>query len=189
MDALARAGYRTISGDELVDHLTTGAPLPPRPVLITFDDGSEGQWANAVPVLRRHGFRATFFVMTVVLDKPRWLSRAQVRALDRMGMTIGSHTWDHHDVARYAGSDWRVQLDDPARELSRLVGHPVRLFAYPYGSWNRAAFPHLRWAGYVAAFQLAEPIDRTAPLLTIRRIIVDPTWAGPTLFERMRTAF
>ncbi|HMA46994.1 MAG TPA: polysaccharide deacetylase family protein [Frankiaceae bacterium] len=189
MDALARAGYHTVSGEELVDHLATGAALPPRPVLVTFDDGSEGQWANAVPVLRRHGFRATFFVMTVVLDKPRWLSRAQVRALDRTGMTIASHTWDHHDVARYAGDDWRVQLDGSARELAGLVGHPVRLFAYPYGSWSRAAFPHLRQAGYVAAFQLAQPLDRTAPLYTIRRIMVDPSWDGPALLRQMRADF
>jgi hypothetical protein len=46
----------------------------------------------------------------------------------------------------------------------------VRLFAYPYGRWVRAAFPKLRQAGYLAAFQLAAPMDATGPQWTIRRI-------------------
>jgi peptidoglycan/xylan/chitin deacetylase (PgdA/CDA1 family) len=189
MDALDQAGYATISGTQLVDHLLSGLPLPAKPLLVTFDDASQGQYTNALPILRRHRFVATFFVMTVVLDKPRWLSRAQVRRLDGLGMTIGAHSWDHQPVPTYGGADWRVQLGTPARELGRLVGHRVRLFAYPYGRWTRAAFPKLRRAGYMAAFQLAGPMDRTGPQWTIRRIMVAPTWSGATLLGRIAHSF
>jgi peptidoglycan/xylan/chitin deacetylase (PgdA/CDA1 family) len=189
MDALAQAGYATVSGTRLVDHLLTGAPLPPKPLLLTFDDASQGQYANALPVLRRHRFVATFFVMTVVLDKPRWLRRAQVRRLDRLGMTIAAHSWDHQPVPGYRGGDWRRQLVAPARELGRLVGHRVRLFAYPYGRWTPAAFPKLRQAGYLAAFQLAGPMDPTGPQWTIRRIMVAPTWSRATLLGRLAHSF
>jgi peptidoglycan/xylan/chitin deacetylase (PgdA/CDA1 family) len=189
MDALAHAGYATVSGTRLVDHLLTGAPLPSKPLLVTFDDGSQGQYTNALPILRRHRFVATFFVMTVALDKPRWLSRAQVRRLDRLGMTIAAHSWDHQPVPDYHGADWRIQLGRPAQELGRLVGHPVGLFAYPYGRWVRAAFPKLRQAGYVAAFQLAGPMDPTGPQWTIRRIQVVPTWTRATLLGRIAHSF
>lgn len=189
MDALDRAGYTTISATRLLDHLLTGVPLPPKPLLVTFDDGSHGQYTNALPILRRHRFVATFFVMTVVLDKPGWLSRAQVRRLDRLGMTIAAHSWDHHPVPGYHGAGWRIQLRQPARELARLVGHRVRLFAYPYGRWTRAAFPHLKRAGYVAAFQLAGPMDPTGPQWTIRRIQVAPTWSRATLLGRIAHSF
>jgi peptidoglycan/xylan/chitin deacetylase (PgdA/CDA1 family) len=189
MDALAHAGYATISGTRLVDHLLTGAPLPPKPLLVTFDDASQGQYTNALPILRRHRFVATFFVMTVVLDKPHWLSRAQVRRLDRLGMTIAAHSWDHQPVPTYHGPDWRIQLVRPAGELGRLVGHPVRLFAYPYGRCTRTAFPKLRQAGYVAAFQLAGPMDPTGPQWTIRRIMVAPTWSMATLLGRIAHSF
>jgi peptidoglycan/xylan/chitin deacetylase (PgdA/CDA1 family) len=189
MDAMAHAGYATITGTRLVEHLLHGAPLPPKPVAVTFDDASQGQYTNALPILRHHRFVATFFVMTVVLDKPRWLSRVQVRRLDRLGMTIGAHTWDHQPVPDYRGGDWRVQLRRPAQELGRLVGHPVRLFAYPYGRWTRAAFPKLRQAGYVAAFQLVDPIDPTGPRWTIRRIMVAPTWNEATLLDQIDHSF
>jgi peptidoglycan/xylan/chitin deacetylase (PgdA/CDA1 family) len=188
MRALAHAGYSTVTGEALVAHVAHGARLPPKPVLLTFDDGSIGQYTHAVPVLRRLHFTATFFVMTVVLDRPGWLSRLQVRALDRAGMTIGAHTWDHHPVPGYTEADWRRQLDQPTHELVNLVGHRIRLFAYPYGLWDRPAVQRLRQAGFAGAFQLAGPLDRADPLWTIRRIIV-PDWTGPQLLREMRHDF
>jgi len=186
IDALARAGYTTISPDRLLAHLQYGTRLPARPVMLSFDDASEGQYTHALPVLLRQRFTATFFVMTVVLDKPRWLGRAQVRDLHRRGMTIAAHTWDHHPVTRYSRADWPIQLVRPARELAQLTGSPVRLFAYPYGLWNQAALPHLRAAGYEAAFQLAQRQDPRAPLLTIRRVIAASSWDGPALLRHLQ---
>jgi peptidoglycan/xylan/chitin deacetylase (PgdA/CDA1 family) len=188
MQALADAGYHTVTGEQLVAHVARGAPLPSRPVLLTFDDGSAGQFSAALPILRRHRFVATFFVMTVVLDRPGWLTRRQVRALARAGMTIGAHTWDHHAVPGYAGEDWGIQIDRPTHELSRLVGHRVRLFAYPFGLWKPAGIAHLWHAGLVAAFQLSGPLDRRHPLWNLRRIIV-PEWSGRRLLQEIRRDF
>jgi peptidoglycan/xylan/chitin deacetylase (PgdA/CDA1 family) len=188
MRALARAGYTTITGDALVAHVARGAPLPRRPVLVTLDDGTEGQVRSALPVLRRLRMRATFFVMTVVLGKPGWLSREQVRSLDREGMTIGAHTWDHREVPGYGPADWRTQIEEPTRELAGIVGHPIRLFAYPFGLWSSAAFPHLRQARLRAAFQLADKLDPRHPLWTLRRIIV-PQLSGRRLLREIERDF
>jgi peptidoglycan/xylan/chitin deacetylase (PgdA/CDA1 family) len=188
MRALAHAGYTTITGDQLVEHLARGAPLPAKPVLLTFDDGSSGQYAHAFPVLRRHHFRATFFIMTVVLGQPGWLTRPQVRALDQAGMTIGAHTWDHKPVPQYRGPDWQTEITAPTRELQRLVGHPIRLFAYPFGLSDNQAIPYLWRAGLRAAFQLAQRSDPRHPLWTIRRIIV-PDISSRQLLREMRKDF
>ena len=188
MRALDRAGYHPVSGEALVAHVTRGRRLPQKPVLITFDDGSQGQYTNALPILRRHDFVATFFVMTVALDKPDWLSRRQVRALDRAGMTIAAHTLDHEPVPHYSGSDWRTELEGPKRELARIVDHPVSLFAYPYGRKSRRAVAPLRRAGYRGAFQLDEKLDRRNPRWSIRRILV-PEWTGAELLRKMRQKF
>jgi peptidoglycan/xylan/chitin deacetylase (PgdA/CDA1 family) len=188
LDALDRAGYHPVTGQALVAHVAIGKPLPSKPVLLTFDDASAGQWSQAFPLLRRHHFVATFFVMTVVLGKPGWLTSGQVRKLDRAGMTIAPHTYDHHAVPQYTGKDWDTQLVQPAAQLAKLVGHPVRLFAYPFGLWDRDAFSHLDDAGYVAAFQLAEKLDRSNPLWTLRRIIV-PELSGRELLRQMRRDF
>jgi len=188
LDSLDRAGFTPVGGDALVSHVLRGTPLPRKPVLLTFDDGSAGQYTRALPILRRHHFVATFFVMTVVLDKAGWLSRREVRDLDRAGMTIAAHTWDHRPVTQYAAADWQRQLIEPRDELARIVGHPVRLFAYPDGLWSPAAFPQLQQARFTAAFQLAGKLDGTDPRWTLRRIIV-PSLTGTELLQAIRQDF
>jgi peptidoglycan/xylan/chitin deacetylase (PgdA/CDA1 family) len=188
LDALDRAGFTPVGGEALASHVLRGTPLPPKPVLLTFDDGSAGQYTRALPILRRHHFVATFFVMTVVLDKPGWLSRGEVRALDHAGMTIAAHTWDHHPVTQYTKEDWPRQLTEPRDELAGIVGHAVRLFAYPDGLWSPAAFPHLQNARFTAAFQLAGRLDAADARWTLRRIIV-PSLTGPELLRAIHQDF
>lgn len=185
LQALRDGGRTPIGAPELVDHLQFGAPLPDRPVLLTFDDGSVTHHSVALPVLREFGFPAAFFPMTVVLGKPDWLSADQLRELDGAGMTIGAHTWDHQRVDRLTGDQWAEQLDRPRAELGAILGHPVDLLAYPHGMWSPEALPRVAAAGYRAAFQLAEPQDPAAPLLTVRRIMPPPTWDGPTLLAQL----
>jgi peptidoglycan/xylan/chitin deacetylase (PgdA/CDA1 family) len=186
LDALAAAGYTTITADQYFEHLTAAAPLPPRPVMLSFDDSQGSQISVGLPELVRRRMTGTFFVMTVVLDKPRWMSRADLRRLARAGMTVAAHTWDHQRADRYCGRDWQVQLVEPRAELERIIGRPVRHFAYPYGNWSPADFPHLAAAGYRTAYQLgAQPPDRTHPLFTMRRILVDSRWRGPQLLRAL----
>jgi peptidoglycan/xylan/chitin deacetylase (PgdA/CDA1 family) len=189
LDAIQRAGYTTIDPDQYLAHLTTGAPLPPKPVLLTFDDGQGSQITVALPELRRRSMVGTFFVMTVVLDKPHWMSRQDLRRLDSAGMTVAAHTWDHHRADRYGGTDWRTQLDQPRAELESILRKPVRHFAYPYGAWSPTDFPHLSSAGYRTAFQLSDkPMDRQQPLLTLRRRLVDSSWTGRQLTAALSSA-
>jgi peptidoglycan/xylan/chitin deacetylase (PgdA/CDA1 family) len=186
LDALHAGGYSTISPDEHLAHLTTGAPLPPKPVLLTFDDSQGSQITTGAPELAKRSMRATFFVMTVPLGKPNWMSRDDVRRLHDAGHTIGAHTYDHHRADRYAGTDWETQLAKPRAQLEAIVGAPVRHFAYPYGDWNAGDFTHLDQAGYVTGYQLAEqPVDPTRPLLSLRRTLVGSAWDGPALMAAM----
>jgi peptidoglycan/xylan/chitin deacetylase (PgdA/CDA1 family) len=185
--ALTEAGMQPVTSNQLVDHLELGTALPDKPVMLSFDDASGGQYTNALPILQRLGMPATFFVMTVVLDRPNWLSRDEVRALDAAGMTIASHTWDHHPVTKYGDKDWPTQLEKPRAQLEQIVGHDVDLFAYPYGLWNTAALPHVQAAGYRAAFQLTgQPPNPQRPLLTIERVLVPSSWDNHTLLTRLR---
>jgi len=186
LDALGEAGFHTIGPDRYLEHLTTGAALPDRPVLLSFDDSQGSQITEGLPQLRHRDMTATFFCMTVVLDKAGWMSRRDLRRLDDAGMTVAAHTYDHHRADRYSGGDWALQLEQPRALLEKAVGHPVEHFAYPYGAWAQEDVPHLRAAGYRTAFQLGDqPLDRAAPLYTLRRTLVDSTWDGPQLLRAL----
>ncbi|MFN8109258.1 MAG: polysaccharide deacetylase family protein [Thermoleophilia bacterium] len=187
--ALRRAGYTTITGEAYAAYLTTGKALPAKPILLTFDDGSAGQYTDALPLLQQHHMVATFFPMTVVLGKTNWITAQQLREIAAAGMSVGGHTWDHQNVAKLSTArDYRVQFVQPKADLQRILKKPVTLFAYPFGLWSRAAFPHLRSAGYTVAFQLSDKLYAKDPLMTVRRMIV-PGWSGDELLRQIGVAF
>lgn len=79
--AFVRRAYRVVPLDEMVDALAAGRPLPPRALVITFDDGYADNHHLGLPVLRALGLPATVYVATGSLDggRPMWTSA--VRAL------------------------------------------------------------------------------------------------------------
>ena len=186
---LADSGYHTISPDQLYAYLTTGARLPVKPIILTFDDTDLDQFTIARPTLAQYGFKAIYFVMTVSLGRPHYMSKAQVKQLSDEGNVIGSHTWDHHNVKKYQGQDWVIQVDKPTKTLEDITGKKINYFAYPFGLWNPQAFPELKQRGFVAAFSLAEKRDPQDPLFTIRRIIASGYWSPRTLRNNIVQSF
>jgi peptidoglycan/xylan/chitin deacetylase (PgdA/CDA1 family) len=187
LDALAEDGWTAISPAQYLEHLTTGAALPARPVVLSFDDSQGSQVTQGLPKLQQRSMTGTFFCMTVVLDKPDWMSRDDLRRLADAGMTVAAHTYDHNRVDRYAEPDWPLQLDAPRQLLEEVIRQPVEHFAYPYGAFAPNAFPHLQAAGYKTAFQLSDQaLDVTAPQYTLRRVLVDSTWTGGDLLQQVR---
>ena len=187
LDALAHDGWNTIGPDQYLHHLTTGAPLPSKPIMLSFDDSQGSQITEGLPQLTNRKMTATFFAMTVVLGNRGWFTRRDLKRLDDAGMTVAAHTWDHHRVDEYHGRDWSLQLEQPREVLEKIVGKPVRHFAYPYGAWDRAALPHVAAAGYQTAFQLADrKPDPKRPLLTLRRDLATSTWSGKQLLSHLR---
>lgn len=193
MKMLADSGYHTILPDQLYAYLTTGAKLPEKPVMITFDDGDLDQYETALPELDKYGFKASFFIMTVAIGRrgyQPYMDKAQIKDLADRGHTIGLHTWDHHNVKKYQGDDWKLQIEEPKKKLETIIGKPVYHFAYPFGLWNEAALPELKKRGLLTAYQLAEKKrDPSDPLFTIRRIIAGGQWSAKTLARNMSGSF
>lgn len=186
---LYQNGYKSISPDELYDHLNKGTPLPAKPVMITFDDTREEHYSIAAPVLKKYGYKGVFFIMTVSIGKPRYMTAAQIKALSDSGHVIASHTWDHPNVVMVVRYDPKKQLELPKQLLEKITGKGVRYFAYPYGAWNEQAISDLKAAGFKAAFQLDGRQSIHDSLYSIRRIMVSGSWSGVQLEKKMRGAF
>lgn len=186
---LADSGYHTILPDQLYAYLTTGAALPSKPVMLTFDDTDLEQYTVALPEMNKYGFKGVFFVMTVSIGRPHYMSKTQIKDLADQGNVIGSHTWDHHNVKQYQGQDWATQIEKPSKQLETITGKPVNYFAYPFGLWNPQAIPQLKQRGMIAAFQLSGKRDLNDPLHTIRRIIVPGAWKPATLQSWIKKSF
>jgi peptidoglycan/xylan/chitin deacetylase (PgdA/CDA1 family) len=189
MKALAENGYHTILPDQLCDYLVNGTALPSRPFLLTYDDTRAEQFTIAREEMNKYGFKGVYFIMTVSLGRPGYMTREEVKQLSDEGNIIGSHTWNHSNVKNYTAKDWPMQIDKPSQQLENITGKPIEYFAYPFGLWNKPAIEQLKERHFKAAFQLSEKRDENDPLFTIRRIIVPGQWNTNTLEKWMANSF
>ncbi|RYJ53216.1 polysaccharide deacetylase family protein [Flavobacterium petrolei] len=189
MKALSDAGYHSILPNQLNDYLAYDVPLPSNPVMITFDDTREEQFSIGAAEMKKYGFKGVFFIMTVSINRPGYMSKEQIKSLSDDGHVVGAHTWDHHMVTKYAGDDWNTQLVKPKAKLEDIIGKPVTDFAYPFGLWNTAAIPEIKKSGYEMAYILSTKRDPVDPLYTIRRIIVSGTWSTEGMMKSINSSF
>jgi len=189
MKILADSGYKTILPDQLVAYLTTGATIPEKSVMITFDDSEEEHYTIAAAEMKKYGFKGVFFLMTVTMGRPGYMNKDQIKGLADQGHVVASHTWDHQNVKKYQGKDWETQIEKPLKQIESITGKPVKYFAYPFGLWNDQAIPELKKYGFNAAFQLMEKRSQNEPLYTIRRMIVPGEWSAGKMLTRMKLNF
>jgi peptidoglycan/xylan/chitin deacetylase (PgdA/CDA1 family) len=189
MKILHDSGYQTILPAQLYEYLVHDAALPPKPVMITFDDTQESQYIYGATEMAKYGFKGVYFIMTISINRPRYMSKEQIKSLSDSGHVIASHTWDHHMVTKYAGDDWDTQLVKTKQQLQAITGKPVDYFAYPFGLWNEEAIKEIKNRNYQMAFSLSGKRDSLNPLYTVRRMIVPGTWSAPGMLKAMKTTF
>ncbi|ALL08912.1 polysaccharide deacetylase [Pedobacter sp. PACM 27299] len=189
MKMLADSGYHTILPDELYDYLNYGKKLPEKPIMITFDDTDLDQYTVGAKELKKHGFKGVFFIMTVSIGRPRYMSKAQIKELSDDGHVIASHTWNHKNFAEFTDEDWEIQIDKPTKTLETITGKKVEYFAYPYGVSKAANLHKLQEHGFKAAFILSTKRDSEYPLFTIRRIIDPGTYTAKNLYNSINKSF
>ncbi len=163
MAYLKGMGYRVLGLEEVLDHLASGRPLPRRSVALTFDDGYRNFAEQAAPVLRRHGFPATVFLVADLIGKrTRWLEREgrtayplmdldTLKGLRGTGVTFGSHTLTHPFLSELGPAAKRREIVESRRRLEELLEEPVRFFCYPDGDFDAEAVAIAREAGYAGA--------------------------------------
>ncbi len=144
--ALVRERCRPLSIEEVLSSSTIESSGPPL-VAVTFDDGYLDNYANAAPILERHGIPAAFFVSTGIVNSngrfPHDVRRGnppipvmswnQIREMRDRGFTIGSHSVTHADFGTESDAVVTDELERSRDDLAREVGCTAPIFAYPYG--------------------------------------------------------
>lgn len=173
---LARRGYRALPLGEAL------AGPPARIVALTFDDGYRDFRQHAYPVLQKHGFRATIFVVAGRLGRrANWpgaegaplLAAAEVAALAAEGLEIGAHGWQHRPLPELDRPSLARELALARQRLGQLAGSPVQGLAYPYGQTTPAVIAAVRAAGFTWAATARSGRNGTrTPRLALRRLLV-----------------
>lgn len=160
--ALKLLGYRGVEFAEVARCLRDGELPPRRAVAITIDDGYRDNLEVAEPVLRRHGFPATVFLVSgklggvndwtaegALANRPL-LSAEQVDELRERGISIGAHTRCHPELPEQADEVVGEEIGGSRRDLEPRFG-PIDTFAYPFGLFDERAVTAAAEAGFEAA--------------------------------------
>lgn len=159
---LDELGYAPVTLHDLALALQIGHPLPPKPIILTFDDGYRDHYTEAFPVLRAHDAVGTFFIITSAADdeNPAYLTWDQIREMYAAGMEIGAHCYTHVDL-RDRTVDflvWQVLGSQEAIEARTL--EPVRFFCYPSGQYDQQVIDVLHSAHYWAAVTVEQGVEQ-----------------------------
>jgi peptidoglycan/xylan/chitin deacetylase (PgdA/CDA1 family) len=174
MDWLKASGYHPIDLNQLRAYFEKQTPLPARAVVLTFDDGYDDFFSAAFPVLMAHGFTAVSYVVPGFLDRQRYMTTDQVKAIDSAGVEIGAHTMHHLDLTKQSAAGLTLEVQGSKSVLEQITGHPVLDFCYPSGMYNATVIAETERAGFQSATtELPGAAHQWADRLTWTRVRVN----------------
>lgn len=180
--------YNVIGLQELTEHLRLRRIVPPRSVVITFDDGFADNCEHALPSLEQYRFPATVFLVSAAVGGTAWwptdaaligrpmLSERQVWALLAAGVSLGAHTRTHPALTALAPDEQLREIGGAKDDLEERFRVPVRSFAYPFGDRSPTVVDTVRRAGFeVACCSRSGVNDPATSPLELRRLEVRGT--------------
>ena len=199
---MREAGYRSCTLDEFLDHVEGRSILPPRTVLLTFDDGYRDNIDNAGPVLEAAGWNAVIFAVVDCVggtnawdakhgDRPReLLSWDEIRSHDGGVFRFEVHSKTH---PRLPGLERARAVDEIAGAKKRFedeLGRETACFSYPHGEFDRRVEQIVREAGFRAA--MTDRLGTNRPgehPLRLRRTMVTSRDVWPTFAFKVSTGY
>jgi peptidoglycan/xylan/chitin deacetylase (PgdA/CDA1 family) len=153
MQALQSAGYHAITLDEMWAYWKHGAQLPAgKPIVVSFDNGYQSQYSNALPVLRRLGWVGDENLQLSGLPPSQGgLSQAQVSGLIAAGWELDTQGFSHADLITLSPGQLAYQVATARKVIQQRYGVPVNWFCYPSGHYNPTVVAEVRAAGYTGS--------------------------------------
>jgi peptidoglycan/xylan/chitin deacetylase (PgdA/CDA1 family) len=169
---LARHGYRAVTLRAVWDHWRHGTPLPPRPVVVSFDDGYRSVAHAALPAMRRWHFPGVLNLAVKNLRVAGGLSERQVRRLLAAGWELDAHTVSHPDLTTLGDRELTRELAGSRRQLRARFRVPVDFFCYPGGRYDARVVAAVRRAGFLGATTTVEGLAEPSKPYELRRVRV-----------------
>jgi peptidoglycan/xylan/chitin deacetylase (PgdA/CDA1 family) len=156
-------GYQPITIAQLLAYRKRPALLPAKPVALTFDDGTKSHYTTVLPLLKKYGFKATFYIFpnSTRGSKKRWLSWEELSEIAQAGMDIGSHALSHpyltvrHKMDEQQYAAWlEKELAQSKKLLEENLKVKVTTLAYPFGLYDRQVERAAIKAGYAGMLSI-----------------------------------
>ena len=137
LDWLIGHGYQTITLQQVMAALYNGVALPPRPIVLSFDDGYQDNAQNAGPALMQRHMVGIFDVITGLVGNAsgplQYMTWPEITMLAHEGMQIESHTIFHRDLGTLSDVELRTELVDSRQTIAQHLGQAPQFICYPSG--------------------------------------------------------
>ena len=154
---LFREGYQTVTLADVHARLTTGKPLPARPIVLTFDDGYKDAYTIVTPLLQQFGFVGEFFVLATPAhyEAEPYLTWNEMQEMAAAGMSMQAHGRDHVDLTNRSYDFLVYQILGAREAVEAHTGTPVHFFCYPSGRHDADTEAVVASAGYLGGVTTA----------------------------------
>ena len=131
-----KENYKVISLEDAVEYLQTDIKKISDSIVITFDDGYSDNYHNAYPLLKKHNFPATIFLISDLIDDKggKYLSQSQIHEMMDNNISFGSHTISHRILTGLRNDEIIGEIRDSKDILESQLGNKINSFAYPVGT-------------------------------------------------------
>ncbi len=173
-------------GELMNNYILKGEKIPQRACAINFDDGRVDSYSRAFPILKKYGIVATFYVITDMLEKKKYMTWDNLDEIYRYGNEIGSHTLFGGSLIK---TDWYEKKTGKKFDLRALEeqlrlskeklekrGYKVLTFSYPLGDWSDEIIKILRKSGYIAARAISKSVKWRDPRVSTVSFDDDFKW-------------
>ena len=158
---LQKAGYQSVDLSDLLEGLRNDGALPEKPIVITFDDGTESIYKNAFPILQDRNFKAIVFLAVNYINKSEMqdesflkyipLTWGKIKEMQDHGISFYPHSLTHPHLTKIASEKAYFEIHESKRILEEKLGKPMDFFSYPYGDINEEIRKMVERAGYRGA--------------------------------------
>jgi peptidoglycan/xylan/chitin deacetylase (PgdA/CDA1 family) len=170
---LAGHGYHAVTLQRVFDSWRGAATLPPKPVVLSFDDGYLSDVRTGLPVLKARRWPGVLNLEVANL-RPVWGIRPPgVRKLLAAGWEVDAHTLTHPDLTKVDTARLREEVTGSRTAIRKMFHVPVDFFCYPAGRYDPVVIAAVQHAGYLGATTENYGLARPAELYTLSRIRVD----------------
>jgi peptidoglycan/xylan/chitin deacetylase (PgdA/CDA1 family) len=187
LDAIRDADMHPLTVSDFVA-LRTANELPPRPVVVTFDDGWKDTATAALTELSQRSIPATLYVTTGFLRGRARQTRMDAPSSEALhwddlvplaaaGIELGAHTVTHPALDAVPLAVARREVLGSRQMLEDHLGMTVPSFAYPHGYNSASVRSIVAEAGFDSACVVGNALssERDSPLRLARILVRNET--------------
>jgi peptidoglycan/xylan/chitin deacetylase (PgdA/CDA1 family) len=153
LEYIKKSGFVALGFDEVEEATLLEKQLPPRSIMLTFDDGWLDNYTYAFPLLKKHNIKANIFLSVGLVGQNNMLAWSQIEEMRQSRLVeFASHGLTHKRLRSLTDDDCLAELIQSKTILEQKLGRKILSFAYPYGSCDVRARVLVKRAGYIVDY-------------------------------------